>query len=401
MKFKTLSILLVCLILAGCNAFAQSTPPALPTIVLDDLSPATQASLQIPSGGVIASGIVVSAQQALLVFTLGGRLETVSVAVGDQVRAGQVLAQLEGQESLEAAISAARFELEQAQQALEALCKDLDVGQAQALKAIADYQDEVRDAQRVIANLNTNAQQVDLDAAQANMVLAKERLERARDDYEPYENKPEDNLQRAALLSKLAQVQKEYDATVRVYNNLVGATNPIDLDQAEANLALAQTQLAKAQRDYEILKLGPDPDKVRLAEARLVNTQTQLAATQAALEKITLTAPFASTIAALNISTGEWIVPGQPVMMLADLEHLRVETTDLSERDVPKVEVGQPVMVLIKALEQDAPGQVSAISPLADTLGGDVVYKTTVELDTLPEGLRAGMSVEVQFGVGK
>jgi hypothetical protein len=40
---------------------------------------------------------------------------------------------------------------------------------------------------------------------------------------------------------------------------------------------------------------------------------------------------------------------------------------------------------------------VIAISPLADTLGGDVVYQTTIDLDTIPEGLRPGMSVEVQF----
>jgi hypothetical protein len=39
-----------------------------------------------------------------------------------------------------------------------------------------------------------------------------------------------------------------------------------------------------------------------------------------------------------------------------------------------------------------------AIAPLADTLGGDVVYKITIDLDAPPAGLRAGMSVEVQFG---
>ena len=54
--------------------------------------------------------------------------------------------------------------------------------------------------------------------------------------------------------------------------------------------------------------------------------------------------------------------------------------------------------VSFKALDQDVSGVVSAISPLADTLGGDVVYKVTIELDSLPEGLRAGMSAEVQFG---
>jgi hypothetical protein len=40
---------------------------------------------------------------------------------------------------------------------------------------------------------------------------------------------------------------------------------------------------------------------------------------------------------------------------------------------------------------------VSEISALADRLGGDVIYKTTIELDTRPDGLRAGMSVEVTF----
>jgi len=398
MKNKALTILLILLTLTGCNAFTRNTPQALPTIVLGETSPTNQAPLPGAGGGATASGIMVPAQEAQLVFTLSGKVNRVEVAVGDQVKAGQVLVQLEGQENLEAAVSATQYELEQAQQALEALDKDLDVQQAQALKAIADYQDAVRDAERVIANLNSAAQQVDLEAAYANMLLAKDRLERARDDYQPYENKPEDNLQRAALLSKLAQVQKNYDATVRTYNNLLGKANPIDLNQAEANLALAQAQLVKAQRDSEILKSGPDQDKVRLAEARLANAQTQLAASQAALDHLTLTAPFAGTIAEVKVSSGEWLIAGQPVLLLADLDNLRVETTDLSERDVPKVEVGQAVTVSIKALGQDALGRVRDISPLANTLGGDVVYKTTIELDTLPPGLRAGMSVEVQFG---
>jgi hypothetical protein len=83
--------------------------------------------------------------------------------------------------------------------------------------------------------------------------------------------------------------------------------------------------------------------------------------------------------------------------VLADLANLRVETTDLSERDVPRVAPGQAVSVTIKALNQDVNGKVLSIAPLADTLGGDVVYKTTIELDELPPGLRAGMSVDVRF----
>jgi len=76
---------------------------------------------------------------------------------------------------------------------------------------------------------------------------------------------------------------------------------------------------------------------------------------------------------------------------------MHVETTDLSERDVPLVMLDQTVSVSIKALNQQVGGRVSAISPLADSLGGDVVYKATIQLDQLPDNIRAGMSVKVQF----
>ena len=82
-----------------------------------------------------------------------------------------------------------------------------------------------------------------------------------------------------------------------------------------------------------------------------------------------------------------------------DLKRLRVETSDLSEKDVVKVAAGQPVSVRVDALGETISGEVINISPVASTLGGDVVYKTTIRLEKpYPEGLRAGMSVDVQFG---
>ena len=61
------------------------------------------------------------------------------------------------------------------------------------------------------------------------------------------------------------------------------------------------------------------------------------------------------------------------------------------------VKIGQAVTISVKALNQDLTGKVSVISPLADKLGGDVVYKVTITLDKLPSGLRPGMSVDVSF----
>jgi multidrug resistance efflux pump len=102
-------------------------------------------------------------------------------------------------------------------------------------------------------------------------------------------------------------------------------------------------------------------------------------------------------VAVIEVIPGDYAPPGKILAVVVDTTKLHVETTDLSERDVSKVQVGQQVTVLVKATNEEITGRVTAISPLADTLGGDVVYKTTIALDNLPPGLLAGMSVDVQF----
>jgi multidrug resistance efflux pump len=262
----------------------------------------------------------------------------------------------------------------------------------------------LRKAEIKNSNINSPASEADLNEARANYAVAKDRLDKAQDDFEPYENKSEENLQRAYYLSRLADAQRKFDAAERNLNKLLGGTSVFFESQAQAELKIAQDRLAQAQEDYDTLMAGPDPSEVALAEnriqtaeARIQNAEAQITASQAALSDLEMRAPFDSTVSRMNIHSGEWVTPGQPILLLADLDHLRVETTDLSERDIPKIVVGQPVIVFIEALNQDVTGRVAEISPLADTLGGDVVYRTTIDLDNLPEGLRSGMSVEVQF----
>jgi hypothetical protein len=86
-------------------------------------------------------------------------------------------------------------------------------------------------------------------------------------------------------------------------------------------------------------------------------------------------------------------------LTMADLHHLQVETTDLSERDVNQVAVGQQATVYVEPLGVEVEGQVVEIAPQATTVGGDVVYAVVVELDEQPPGLRWGMSVEVEIEV--
>lgn len=370
----------IVLILAVTGYWAYQTYLA-PQPILPTPEPEAGTSESRP-GLVSAEGRVVPVQFTRLSFNTGGLVEEVLVFKGEAVTSGETIARLDGHSRLAAGLASAELEQLSAQQALDTLYEDAALRAAQALQTMADARDAVRDAERHLNNLNSASPQVDVDQARANKVLAEEQLERAREAFEPYANKSEDNLTRALLQSRLSQAQKEYDDAVRLLNNLLGTTNEIDLEQAEADLALAQVRLANAQRDYEDFKDGPDPDEVELAKSRLANATAQVAAARDALGDLELRAPFSGTLVSSDLKAGEFVSPGIPVATLADLSAWQVETIDLAESDVALLSPGMPAEVTLDAFpSQRFSGVIREIDLQGADRRGDITYTVTLDFD--------------------
>lgn len=433
--FAFLTLIFIVL-LSGCSTGTSETATAEPEPALDDFSPI-----------VSATGEIVPEQEALLSVSTGGVVSEVLVKDGEAVTAGQVLVRLEGTEQQQAAVSAAQLELSNAQYALDQLYEDTGLLAAQALQsaeaaereledlnnlelqtalaeqAVADAQKALDTAERQARYLQSSAGQADIDAQKAQVILAKDALDKAREDFEPYANKPEDNLTRANFQARLAAAQQVYDAAVRKLNALEGTGSDVDINVAVADVATAEAQLIEAQRelervtegpkdgdvallqaridkgyrDYEIYSAGPKPDDVTLAEARLANAQAQLAAAEATLADLELVAPFNGVISEIYVNSSEWLTPGSPVMLIADLDHLRVETTDLNEIDVARIQVGDQAQVTFDALpDLVVEGTVVSIAPKAAE-GSGVNYPVIVELSDIPAELRWGMTAFVDI----
>lgn len=374
-------IIMICAILALALFGCSSTPaPTLQPVfaqepVLDSPSAGT--------GGVVASGVIQPRQEAQLSFAQGGWVQSVEVSVDERVQAGDLLALLEGGERMEAAISAAETEVLAAQQALDELYEEAGMRKVQAYQAIIRANEALGEAKYNLYNYTVPAKLADLEPMQA-LELTKENLDQARLTFEPYKHKSSGDEVRKDLKEELDKAQSEYNAAMRWI-------------ELEAALISAQADLEEAQRAFEKLVDGPDPDQVAMAQARLDNAQVQLEVANAALEQLALRAPFDGTMVSLDTSPGEAVLPGQVVLVLGDLDHLQVETSDLSERDVSAVWVGQPATVYVEALNQELTGAVARIDPQADTIGGDVVYAVVIELEEQPAGLRWGMSVDVEI----
>jgi multidrug efflux pump subunit AcrA (membrane-fusion protein) len=140
------------------------------------------------------------------------------------------------------------------------------------------------------------------------------------------------------------------------------------------------------------------PEVRQIAHARVQQAQATLEVAQATLAQDTLVAPQEATVVSVNVVPGEFVQQSQVAVTLATLDSLQIETTDLSERDITKVKIGDHVNILIEALNAQSTGKVIRISPIAYLLGGDVIYTVTVSLDEQPDGLLWGMTAEVIIG---
>jgi len=188
--------------------------------------------------------------------------------------------------------------------------------------------------------------------------------------------------------------KEDYDDAQADYNAAVKRL------QYETELATTQANLQKALDDYAIWKDGPDPKDMAVAQARLDNAEAALVAAQAKLVDLELRSPFSGTVSEVNVRQGEWINPGQPVLVIADLANLQVETTDLNEIDAARVKVGNPVIVTFDALPGvQVGGVVKSIAPKASE-GSGVNYTAIIELNDLPDLLRWGMTAFVDIEVG-
>jgi HlyD family secretion protein len=389
-----------------------------------------------------ATGTVRSNQSATLNWQTSGTVEQILVKEGDQVTSGQVLATLE-QTSLPQNVILAQADLVNAQKALEELMNselqqamalqavekaqqaldDLnnpELQQALALQAIADAQKAVDFAETNYLNLQGTASQADIDAAESQVVIAQNELEKAQERYAPYANKPEDNLTRANYQSQVAQAQQQYDYAVRNYNAMLASASETDLAVAEANLATAKAQFIEAERQYERIKDGANPADVALLEAQLNDAvrewerikdgpdpddiavaNSRIAAAEATLNQKQITAPFSGLLTSQENKVGDQVVPGTPAFRIDDFTSLLVDL-QVSEIDINQIQEGQEVSLTFDAiLGKEYRGEIIEVALVGNQLEGIVNFTVTIELFNADVQVRPGMTSAVNIVIGQ
>jgi RND family efflux transporter MFP subunit len=342
-----------------------------------------------------------------LFFRTSGRVRNVYVTKGQDITEGQVLADLEYLDNLERQYESDQLSLRRAEinaenarlylELIKISAVSPELQAAQARQDLAEAQKAVSDAERTYHITQSTASQADIDAAFAQMILAEEALEKAREAFEPYDSKPEDNLVRAQFQSRLSAAQRTYDIAVRNYNGMVGTSSPEEQAVAAAQLETALAQLEDAQRKLDLIQSGLGinleislkENDVELADITLEESKLGLKDLEQSIEDARLTAPFTGNVLSLGVLDGKSVEAYIVYAVVGDLTQLEI-SADLTANDVLELEEGMKITaVLANRPGEEFTGQIRRLPYLGATSssGEDEDKTTRITLDIDPSEL--------------
>ena len=373
-----------------------------------------------------------------LSFGNSGVVTRVNVKQGDQVIAGQVLAQLNTSD-LELQLQNAQVNLKIAQDKLAQAknpnsAQDIATARSQVDAAQANYNKLVAGASPadlaaaqaavVSAQAASNAavrsagtSNSQLEAAAAAVQKAQVALQQAQAAYDKVASNPQ-----IAMLPQSVTLQQatiDYDTAKANYDSLAATTDSSansqvqaarsQLQQAQANLTKLKTQVTpdditaaqatvdQAKNNLEKLLAGSDANTLDIAQNTVDQAQIAVKQSQLQLRQAQIVSPIDGVVTAVNLTVGQNASTGgsTPQVQVADLAHLQI-VVDLAEVDIPTIKVGQPVQITLDALPDLAlEGSVIGLSPAGTITQGVVNYPVTISLDNPPETVKAGMTASL------
>jgi HlyD family secretion protein len=376
----------------------------------------------------IASGSV-EGDAVSIVSESGGRIVDIYADEADEVKAGQVLVQLD-----ESLLQAQMAQADAAVQAAEAQLATVRAGthpaqilaaQAGLRQAIAE-RNAVRTAWEGLQAILDNPQEIEARLVEARTAaeLAAVQIEQAEAELALVEVERDQYRAQGSLEEK--KLYAIYDYRVKAAQAALDAAkadgagarrtiaalealreNPLSLvsqvHSAEAQFKVAAAGVGAAAARLEELKAPARPEEVAVAEAQVARARAASSALQVQIDKMELISPVDGVVTSRSVQPGEAALAGVTLLTVANLDEVTL-TIYIPEAQLNRVYLGQDVEVRVDTYpDRVFEGTVSHISQQAEFTPKNVqtqedrvnmVFAVKVRLPNLDHLLKAGMPAD-------
>ncbi len=376
---------------------------------------------------VLATGQVVSNTDLNLSFNSSGVVKSIKVKVGDKVKAGQVLATLDGGSEL-AALTSARGALAAAQARLKrtiegASSEEIALAEVNLKQTKLTQDTLVNAAYQNLLNSKPEAVPKDITSdytaptISGTYTLGKEGVINLTSYYsvggtsftatgltngsgisntiiaQPIGNSglfitfpSNTNINVTDWVIEIPNKKaSNYLANLNAYENAVAQAKAA-IDQSAATLALKKAAARSSDID--------------LANADILSAQGQVEGAQVRYNNTIIIAPADGTITSIDIKIGEQTMAQKEAIVLQDVSNIYIET-NINEANIANLAVGMPIDITYDSFGTDKvyKGEITKIDPSSTLVSGVVNYKVTASTEQLKDlrpGMTANMTIKIK-----
>lgn len=345
---------------------------------------------------VVATGSLTNKNTVNLSFGTQGKISKLNVQVGDAVKKGQVLAQLD-QSSLQTQVASSQANLRSAQAKLSQLQQGLTNADRLSLQSsITRAQADLENAKR---NLDLARQNADTSYLQKQVQDASDQLSQAQSNYDTV-SKGGDSVQIAMAKAQLDQANKNYSSAIAAQSNTTSAQTQVF--NAENSLRSAQAAYDSAVAQLSSKQQPASEADIAQAQAQVEQAQAQLASSQSNLAQATMTAPFDGTVAAVTPHEGEQVNGNAAVMTLTSSGGNLQLIVPVDEADINLVKVGQQVTATVDSSpDKKYHATVLQVAPAGTTQNNVTTFSVTLGLTDDTSDLKIGQSMTANIEIQK
>jgi multidrug resistance efflux pump len=278
------------------------------------------------------------------------------------------------------ALRTAERDVQRAQNALAAAQADRSTTGPVHDAAVANAQLSLQDAQDRLTAVKTPPSPEDVAAAKRTLAAAQSTLQTAQERLAALQQGPDQEA--------IDQAQARLDAARLTEQNAQALLDDLNSHPTPEEAQAAAQKVAAAQATLDRIGKQPAPEPVpadpsapfdlALLQTAVDNDQAQIERLEASLESSKLLAPFAGTVARVQVKVTDVIDLGQPVLVLVKPGDPIVRV-DVSGNDASRLAVGQTATVKVDSAGPGALWLDARLANLADAnTGGGSIAQFTV-----------------------
>ncbi len=381
-----LTIFLLSMMIGGCSVLAQFQSR--------QTSEVQELTFAAVKGSIHASvdmiGYVEYNQSGTLAWKTNGVISQVNVQLGDTVKKGDILAELET-DSLSSAVILAEKTLIEAQDNLTEVMES-STAKVTALSTLTANETALQATKQAQESLYyPRADQLTIEMAYDEYMLALQNFNYAKADYDSVRNQK--GWEDAARQTYFESYSSTYSTMITAYENWVwtkGEPTDTELAVAQGAVMVAQQAYDDALETYESYETLPRQKDLQAAEISLTNAENSY-------NKRNVLATFSGTVTSISAESGHYVTSGTEAFQVDDMSRILIPV-DVSEIDIHKIYTGQRVIISLDAItDKTYSGVISKISELGEGSGTTVTFETIIEITDADEAIKAGMTAAVEI----